>query len=384
MTYENITQIGEGIYQIRFAYLDPLTKQARRVKKRFHGTLEEAAKERERLLGLAREGGLEKDRMSVKTVGELAPAWFEHLATRRKPVQKSQLDTCKYTWKSRLESSVSDWVITEVKRQHVKRLVDSWCDLRKDSGELYSVNTLACWRDVLIRLLKWEFEQVGREDMHILQGITLPSGDKDKPVGRAMRPDESKRLLDYMWDHMPYWYTLAYTSLATGQRFASISALRWVDIDETTITFETSQFRGVPRRGNKSGKVIRLPMQPELWEVLCAHKDYLQATDHPNMETGLIFPGFWKRSGAMNGYLRSHTFGDALKRACEACGIDPVTPHDLRRTANTWMIEAGVSTHLIRAVIGHTADSMTDRYYRASEEAKRDALAHLASSLHNK
>lgn len=271
---------------------------------------------------------------------------------------------------------MSEWTVSEIKRAHVKRLVDSWCDLRKKNGEFYAIRTLSVWRDVLVRLLKWCFEQVEREDLHTLAGISLPSADKEKPVGRALSQEEIQKLLEYQWEHEPYWYTLTYVSIATGQRFASISALRWSDIDSDKITFETSQFRGVVRRGNKSGKIITIPLPSPLKEVLDAHRDYLQATDHPHQELGLVFPGF-VRGGAQRGYLRSSTFGKALTRACEAAGIAPVTPHDLRRTANTALIEAGVSPHLIRAIIGHTAEIMTDRYYRASEEAKLIALTHI-------
>ncbi len=52
-----------------------------------------------------------------------------------------------------------------------------------------------------------------------------------------------------------------------------------------------------------------------------------------------------------------------LRAACKRAGIAPCSPHDLRRTFASWMIQAGVPPHLIAKMMGHRTSKMVELVY---------------------
>jgi integrase len=58
-----------------------------------------------------------------------------------------------------------------------------------------------------------------------------------------------------------------------------------------------------------------------------------------------------------------HTITRRARRACENAGLDPITLHEARHTAASYLIAAGVNLKAVSVFMGHSNISITlDRY----------------------
>lgn len=66
-----------------------------------------------------------------------------------------------------------------------------------------------------------------------------------------------------------------------------------------------------------------------------------------------------------------------LQRRAEAAGVENITPHDLRRTFVSNLLEAGADTVIVSKLVGHADPKTTARYDRRPEDEKRRAVTRL-------
>jgi len=62
-----------------------------------------------------------------------------------------------------------------------------------------------------------------------------------------------------------------------------------------------------------------------------------------------------------------------LKIRAQKAGVKPFTPHDLRRTFVSRLLDSGVDIAIVAKMAGHSNIQTTARYDRRPEEAKRRA-----------
>ena len=75
--------------------------------------------------------------------------------------------------------------------------------------------------------------------------------------------------------------------------------------------------------------------------------------------------------------MRGESITYILRRRQEQAGTAPFSPHDLRRTFVTTLLDAGEDVFTVQKLAGHADVATTARYDRRGERAKRRAVQSL-------
>lgn len=198
-------------------------------------------------------------------------------------------------------------------------------------------------------LFNWAAE-AGRDYVTASPCINLPKLDEEHPRDRVLTEDEIRI----------FWYGLDRNDLPWDRKtrlalkFALVSMLRSGELlpiyrDELNAENGTVD---IPARRVKKRRVISQPLSELAQEVL---KEAMGSHEF----------AFVGRSGraplsrqVMSGALRGTVNKDGNVRTpgiCELLGLEPFTPHDLRRTAATMCGELGLSEASIALCLDHQA-----------------------------
>lgn len=135
--------------------------------------------------------------------------------------------------------------------------------------------------------------------------------------------------------------------LATGLRPGEALALEWrrVDFEAGAIRFDSGHGPG----GQKSGKAGQVPLNHAARAVLIARKNSAQSAQW-------VFP-----SDITGGHLTD--ISKAFETAVQRAGLTDVHMHDLRRTAGSWLAQAGVPIQQIAGLLRHGDIALTHSTY---------------------
>jgi site-specific recombinase XerD len=162
----------------------------------------------------------------------------------------------------------------------------------------------------------------------------VPFGKRPKRLPSVLGPEEVSRLLACV--PLPKHRTILLTLYAAGLRLSEASHLRVADIHGPRMQIHITNGKGRKER--------LVPISPRLLHEL---REYWKA-DRP---ANYLFPG--KTEDVP---LSSATIQKACKLAAALAGIHkPVTPHTLRHSYATGLLEAGVDLLTISRLLGHSS-----------------------------
>jgi site-specific recombinase XerD len=134
---------------------------------------------------------------------------------------------------------------------------------------------------------------------------------------------------------------------------------------------------GLVRLAGKGGKDRIVPLGQPAVDAL---GDYL-ATGRPGLAAGRR-PGVPTTDALLlntrGGRLGTRDARTAVERAAAAAGLGHVTPHTLRHSIATHLLEGGADVRMVQELLGHTSLATTQRYTHLSRGRLREvhALAH--------
>ena len=170
----------------------------------------------------------------------------------------------------------------------------------------------------------------------------LRNRNPGKPRRRVLTDDEIRTLWSRLDDSplFPATRRAMRMILVTGQRPEEVVGMQWSEI--------TGALWSIPPERRKVGDdPHEVPLSSLALEILneCPRdKPYLFASSH----------------GA--GHIRRDVLSRALLRYLPQWGIDPFTPHDLRRTLRTRLSALGIEEYIAERVIGHELQGMLKVY----------------------
>lgn len=142
-----------------------------------------------------------------------------------------------------------------------------------------------------------------------------------------------------------------------GLRWGELSGLRrqYVDLGSGLIYVRGVQTRTGWREYPKSRMSRRpVPIPMHLRERMAQQCEGLGPDDY-------VFPapegGAWDDTN-----FRRRVFQPAIKQA----GVPKGTPHGMRHTAASWLVQAGVDLYRVQALLGHESQRTTQRYAHLS------------------
>lgn len=180
--------------------------------------------------------------------------------------------------------------------------------------------------------------------------IAVPSAAPGRRLPGCLHRTESALLLKRHTDE--YWRTIFALMIATGIRVGELVALRIEDID-----FDGGRIRV---HGKGARQRVVFVADSKLLAGLGRQKG--------DRSSGSLFV----RNGRD---LTTRRVRRALSRATARLGIDrKITPHMLRHTAATELVDAGIDIRIVQRLLGHASIQTTQIYAHVSDTAMEAAL----------
>ena len=207
----------------------------------------------------------------------------------------------------------------------------------------------------------WQLELLDHDSLERIRSVKQVRVSR-LPAGRSLSYAESAALLSAAAGDDPKKVrdrAILTLFLGCGLRRAEVCGLQ---LDKVDVLGGTIRLIG---KGNKERKAFLTPdMQRTVAEWLDVR------TEVPGYLFGNYTVG---RRLRVDRPLNPSSLSRILKKYCDAAGVDPVTPHDLRRTFATRLIDKNVDLVTVKNLMGHANIATTSLYDRRGEDTMRNA-----------
>lgn len=259
----------------------------------------------------AAKGTIGKDKLIPRSLGELTVLWMRTAGFRDlKPISRKGLAALA-KW---IQAEHGHRLVTEMRRQHVDKLLAVWADRPSSHNRLLS----------FLRRLLAHAVTLGWITTSPVQEFR-----KKKLAGEGYRrwTDAEITTFESHWSLGTVERTAFDLLLQTGQRSADVRAMGWQSVEGGRIVVKQS----------KTGKVVRPPITAALQRSLeTVPRDRLLFVVDPGGKP-----------------YAPTTFSNLIRDAAKAAGLDGVSAHGLRKSMACRLAENGATAAEIMSITGH-------------------------------
>jgi integrase/recombinase XerD len=218
----------------------------------------------------------------------------------------------------------------------------------------------------------WKLGQMSAEDYQRAADVGSVGGST-LPAGRELNPGEISGLLQVCEDD----------PTAAGARDAAIVALMYSCGLRRDEVANLARENYEPETGKLVIKIAKRSKERTAYLINgAAHAmaDWLQIR---GAEPGALFCAI-NKGGKIGGGMTNQAIYNLLAKRAEQAGVKHFSPHDLRRTFVSDLLDAGADISTVAKMAGHASVTTTARYDRRPEEAKRKAAGLLHVPYHGR
>lgn len=401
--YPGVTMIGDGKAEIRFQYTDPKTGRAKTVEKILHvASAEEASVRRAELRAEYLQQVSERERIRLSAFAE---KW---LRGKLNELKESTIERYAATLDHHVIPQLGDYFLDAITHHDIIR----WRDAQ--DAKPSTINSRLRVLKTLLADAAQEHD-LPRDPSARVSAVREPkTHDDDHP--NSLTSAELGVLLEGVREHRPKYYPLVAVLAFTGARIGEATSLRWEDI---VPPHEDAAGRHVPgrikiRRAQHLGEVDTtktetmrtVPLPAELWAILADHRRHLgtwgfrfdqrdkmiakrtprelAALQEEALREGWVFPNP-KAGGPMSTKVLRKPFNQVLDYLeSQGNDVQRITVHGLRRTLNNLLRQEVTDKVVVRSMIGHVTEKMTEHYSHVAVAEKEEALAQVFSIVRQK
>jgi integrase len=294
-------------------------------------------------------GGWQRERV---TLSEAIDRFLEH---KRSTVSNATADTYEGILNRFADMLHGDPSLRDVPPSDVRRFVYRYSPRR---DELANATQRKRYRH-LRAWLNWSTDQ-GLLDDSPLGDVQKPAKEQKEPA--YLDPQDLERLLIALDYHaeteenavgdspdLQWLRDMILVGVGTGLRRGELLNLRWADVDFTERRLHVRHRDGFQTKGKRERTI---PLRGQALEALRQR--------HERRDDHLDGPVFTDRRGLPPKPDRvSRRFSDMV----DVAGLDDrLTFHSLRHTTGAWLVSEGVPLKVVQAILGHSAQRVTERY----------------------
>lgn len=281
--------------------------------------------------------------------GEIIEKWEQYHRNDSDLKTRIQISTIMETVATlnRFTVSWTNLICQDISPAEIRRV------LMKMESEGYSRSRIKAVKSSVNVIFKWGIEQGLIDGLSVspAQGVTIKRRVDDKPP-QILTLAEIHRLMTEAKKQEHEWYPIWAVALNTGMRSGELFALEWndVDLENRLITVSKSYNARIKTvKSTKAGYWRKVPINSELEEILTDLKQKFGIKGH-------VLPRvpYWERGEAAL----------VLRNFCANIGIREVHFHALRACFATHLLNAGVSSPIVKKICGWTDEKVMTRYIR--------------------